>query len=77
MKLLLDFVPNHVAPDHPWVTEHPEYFVRGKCRGCQESTRHPTWRYKGTFTHADGILTFLHGQMFCNSMHFSPSFGKQ
>ncbi len=29
MKLILDFVPNHVAPDHPWVTEHPEYFVRG------------------------------------------------
>lgn len=27
--LLLDFVPNHVAPDHPWVTMHPEYFVRG------------------------------------------------
>ncbi len=29
MNLILDFVPNHVAPDHPWVTEHPEYFVRG------------------------------------------------
>ena len=29
MNLLLDFVPNHVAPDHPWVKEHPEYFVRG------------------------------------------------
>ncbi len=29
MKLLLDFVPNHVAPDHPWVTDHPEYFIRG------------------------------------------------
>ena len=29
MKLLLDFVPNHVAPDHPWITEHPEYFIRG------------------------------------------------
>jgi glycosidase len=28
MKLVLDFVPNHVAPDHPWVTEHPEYFMR-------------------------------------------------
>ncbi|MEU5685122.1 alpha-amylase [Streptomyces venezuelae] len=27
--LLLDYVPNHVAPDSPWVTEHPEYFVRG------------------------------------------------
>jgi hypothetical protein len=29
MKLLLDFVPNHVAPDHPWVAEHPQYFIRG------------------------------------------------
>jgi hypothetical protein len=29
MRLILDFVPNHVAPDHPWVTEQPEYFIRG------------------------------------------------
>jgi len=29
MRLILDFVPNHVALDHPWVVEHPEYFVRG------------------------------------------------
>jgi hypothetical protein len=27
VRLLLDFVPNHVAPDHPWAGEHPEYFV--------------------------------------------------
>ena len=29
MNLILDFVPNHVAPDHPWIKEQPEYFVRG------------------------------------------------
>ncbi|HWQ91247.1 MAG TPA: alpha-amylase family glycosyl hydrolase, partial [Clostridia bacterium] len=29
LRLLLDFVPNHVAPDHPWVESHPEYFIRG------------------------------------------------
>ena len=29
MKLIVDFVPNHVAPDHPWVNEHPEYFIGG------------------------------------------------
>ena len=27
IRLMLDFVPNHVATDHPWTTEHPEYFV--------------------------------------------------
>ncbi|MET0143936.1 MAG: alpha-amylase family glycosyl hydrolase [Ilumatobacteraceae bacterium] len=27
--LVLDFVPNHVAPDHPWASEHPERFVQG------------------------------------------------
>jgi glycosidase len=29
LKLMLDFVPNHMAPDHPWVNEHPDYFVHG------------------------------------------------
>ncbi|MCX6234347.1 MAG: alpha-amylase family glycosyl hydrolase [Bacteroidetes bacterium] len=29
LRLILDFVPNHVAPDHPWTSEHPEYFIRG------------------------------------------------
>ncbi len=29
LKLMLDFVPNHMAPDHAWVEEHPEYFVQG------------------------------------------------
>jgi Alpha amylase, catalytic domain len=29
IRLLLDFVPNHTAPDHPWVQQHPDFYVRG------------------------------------------------
>jgi hypothetical protein len=27
LRLMLDFVPNHTALDHPWVDEHPEYYI--------------------------------------------------
>jgi hypothetical protein len=27
VRLLLDFVPNHTAIDHPWVWQHPEYYL--------------------------------------------------
>ena len=29
LRLMLDFVPNHTGLDHPWVDEHPEYYVAG------------------------------------------------
>jgi Alpha amylase, catalytic domain len=29
LRLMLDFVPNHTAPDHPWVQQHPDYYVHG------------------------------------------------
>jgi glycosidase len=29
LRLILDFVPNHMAPDHSWVSQHPDFFVSG------------------------------------------------
>jgi glycosidase len=29
MKLMLDFVPNHVGQDHPWTVTRPEFFFEG------------------------------------------------
>lgn len=30
LKLILDFVPNHTGHDHPWLMQHPEYYVQGR-----------------------------------------------
>ena len=32
IKLILDFVPNHVAADHAWIRRHPEFFIGGTMR---------------------------------------------
>ena len=29
LKLMLDFVPNHMGLDHPWIEDHPDYFIQG------------------------------------------------
>ncbi|MEU4691489.1 alpha-amylase [Actinoplanes sp. NPDC023714] len=29
LKLVLDYVPNHTAPDHPATVEHPEWYIQG------------------------------------------------
>lgn len=28
LKLMLDFVPNHMGLGHPWIEDHPEHFIR-------------------------------------------------
>jgi glycosidase len=28
MKVILDWVPDHTAPDHPWVRAHPDWYFR-------------------------------------------------
>jgi hypothetical protein len=32
VRLMLDYVPNHVAPDHPWTVERPDRFIEGNRR---------------------------------------------
>jgi hypothetical protein len=29
VRLILDFVPNHTALDHPWIRSHPHYYISG------------------------------------------------
>lgn len=33
MKLILDWVPDHTSPDHAWVKQHPDYYVRNDSGG--------------------------------------------
>jgi Alpha amylase, catalytic domain len=46
LRLMLDFVPNHLALDHAWVFEHPEFLVHGSAedlaREPQNYARLPT-----------------------------------
>ena len=39
VQLLVDFVPNHVAPDHPWLVDHPRALRAGSRRRPRPATR--------------------------------------
>ncbi len=48
LKLMLDFVPNHMGLGHPWVEDHPEYFVPGTELDRARAPQNYTWvRRKG------------------------------
>ncbi|MGB6482855.1 MAG: alpha-amylase family glycosyl hydrolase [Candidatus Acidiferrales bacterium] len=55
--LILDFVANHTAPDHPWASAHPEYYIRG----AQEDFRNDPSAFYLQKTDAEPIL-FAHGR---------------
>jgi glycosidase len=57
LKLLLDFVPNHLSPDHRWVRERPEYFVHGTA----EAFHHAPQNYR-EFETARGTRILAHGR---------------
>jgi alpha amylase-like protein len=55
--LILDFVPNHTALDHPWVRTHPEFYVQGTS---EDHAREP-----GNFARVesrDGTRVLAHGR---------------
>ncbi len=43
LRLLLDFVPNHTALDHPWVSAHPEFYVQGSEEDLVGSPENYSW----------------------------------
>ncbi|MDB5159765.1 MAG: alpha amylase [Candidatus Saccharibacteria bacterium] len=43
IKIIVDYVPNHVGIDHHWVIEHPDYFLSG--------TEHELKRHPEAFVH--------------------------
>ena len=56
MKLILDWVPDHTAPDHPWVREHPDFYVKNE-RGEPSVPRTPD----GKLTDWDDVVQLDYG----------------
>lgn len=47
LRLIADFVVNHVAPDHPWLDEHPEWLISGTAADLAEAPGNWTRRPAG------------------------------
>jgi hypothetical protein len=54
---MLDFVPNHTGLDHPWVEEHPEYYVPGTDQDLARAPQNYTWVKR-----QGGDLLLAHGR---------------
>lgn len=54
MRLILDFVPNHLAMDHPWTVDSPEFFIRSDP---EKAAQHPEWFFAGR-----NEIRFAHGR---------------
>jgi uncharacterized protein with PQ loop repeat len=63
LRLMLDFVPNHTALDHPWVESHSEYYVAGTDLDLTRSPKNYVWvkRTKGDLLLAHGRDPYFPG----------------
>jgi Alpha amylase, catalytic domain len=43
IRLMLDFVANHTALDHPWIENHPEYYVAGTEQDLARAPQNYIW----------------------------------
>jgi glycosidase len=57
LRLLLDFVPNHTGMDHPWVEEHPEYYIAGTEQDLAQAPQNYTRAKR-----EEGDRIFAHGR---------------
>ena len=57
LRLLLDFVPNHTGLDHPWVEDHPEYYIPGTELDLARAPQNYTWVKR-----KQGDLLLAHGR---------------
>ena len=63
LRLLLDFVPNHTGLDHPWVEDHPEYYIPGTELDLARAPQNYTWvkRKRGDLLLAHGRDPYFPG----------------
>jgi glycosidase len=63
LKLMLDFVPNHMGLGHPWVEDHPEYFIPGTELDLARAPQNYTWakRQRGDLLLAHGRDPYFPG----------------
>jgi len=63
LRLMLDFVPNHMGLDHPWVEDHPDYFVAGTELDLARAPKNYTWvkRQRGDLLLAHGRDPYFPG----------------
>jgi hypothetical protein len=57
LRLMLDFVPNHTGVDHPWVEDHPEYYIPGTELDLAREPKNYTWARRKR-----GDLLLAHGR---------------